>query len=132
MSRPNPCIELGPLDCSVSLTLCDLNLPDTPIVYASPGFYELTGYSASEIMGRNCRFLQNPPYGHHTAGSSRSSEGTEPITKMRRAIRATKEVQVEITNYKKNGKRFTNIVTILPLLPDADGHHYVVGLQAEA
>ncbi|KAL6897191.1 putative PAS-domain protein envoy [Trichoderma evansii] len=132
VSRPNPCIELGPLDCSVSLTLCDLSLPDIPIVYASPGFYELTGYSASETIGRNCRFLQNPPYGHLTGRSSRSLESTEPITKMRRAIRATKEVQVEIANYKKNGKRFTNIVTILPLLPDANGHHYVVGLQAEA
>ncbi|KAH8127195.1 hypothetical protein FP744_10007479 [Trichoderma asperellum] len=132
VSRPNPCIELGPLDCSVSLTLCDLNLPNTPIVYASPGFYELTGYSAPETLGRNCRFLQSPPYVHQTAGAGRVSESAEPITKMRRAIRANKEVRVEIVNYKRNGTRFINIVTIVPLLPDADGHHYVVGLQAEA
>ena len=31
-----------------------------PIVYASPGFYELTGYSKAEVLGRNCRFLQGP------------------------------------------------------------------------
>jgi PAS domain S-box-containing protein len=131
MSRPNPCIELGPLDCSVSLTLCDLSLPNIPIVYASPGFYELTGYSASETIGRNCRFLQNPPHANQTAGSRASLASAEPITKMRWAIQAHQEVRVEIANYKRNGKRFTNIVTILPLLPDADGHHYVVGLQAE-
>ena len=33
---------------------------DNPIVYASPGFVELTGYPLSEIIGRNCRFLQGP------------------------------------------------------------------------
>ena len=34
--------------------------PDNPIIYVSPGFERLTGYSASEILGRNCRFLQGP------------------------------------------------------------------------
>ncbi|PNP40836.1 hypothetical protein TGAMA5MH_07276 [Trichoderma gamsii] len=131
VSRPNPCIELGPLDCSVSLTLCDLSLPNLPIIYASPGFYELTGYSASETLGRNCRFLQYPPYANETTGLRVSSESAEPITKMRWAIQANQEVRVEIANYKRNGKRFTNIVTVIPLLPDADGHHYAVGLQAE-
>jgi hypothetical protein len=33
---------------------------DCPIVYASPGFLELTGYPVSEVLGRNCRFLQGP------------------------------------------------------------------------
>jgi PAS domain-containing protein len=33
---------------------------DNPIVYASPGFVELTGYPITEIIGRNCRFLQGP------------------------------------------------------------------------
>ncbi|EHK44161.1 uncharacterized protein TrAtP1_008657 [Trichoderma atroviride] len=131
VSRPNPGIELGPLDCSVSLTLCDLSLPNLPIIYASPGFYELTGYSASETLGRNCRFLQHPPYANQTAGSGVSSELAEPVTKMRWAIQAHQEVRVEVANYKRNGKRFTNIVTVIPLLPDADGHHYAVGLQAE-
>ena len=32
--------------------------PDNPIVYASPSFFELTGYSPAEVLGRNCRFLQ--------------------------------------------------------------------------
>ena len=32
--------------------------PDMPIVFASPQFYACTGYSAAEVLGRNCRFLQ--------------------------------------------------------------------------
>ncbi|KAL7951690.1 putative PAS domain protein envoy [Trichoderma barbatum] len=130
VARPNPCIDLGPLDCSVSLTLCDLSVPNAPIVYASPGFYELTGYSPQEIMGRNCRFLQNPPH-VQLEERARSSNSPEPVAKMRRAIRANQEVRVEVLNYKKNGSPFTNVVTILPLWADSTGHHYAVGFQAE-
>ncbi|UKZ50035.1 hypothetical protein TrVGV298_004290 [Trichoderma virens] len=130
VSRPNPCIDVGPLDCSVSLTLCDLSLPNAPIVYASPGFYELTGYSPSETMGRNCRFLQYPPHVQAPARAL-SSDVDEPIAMMRRAVNANQEVRVQVTNYKKNGTRFTNVVTILPLWADSNGHHYAVGFQAE-
>ena len=34
--------------------------PDNPIVHASPGFMELTGYDMHSILGHNCRFLQGP------------------------------------------------------------------------
>ena len=40
--------------------LSDPKLPDNPIVFASPGFYKLTGYTSKEVLGRNCRFLQGP------------------------------------------------------------------------
>ena len=33
------------------------------IVYANRGFELLTGYSASEVLGRNCEFLQGPADG---------------------------------------------------------------------
>ena len=33
---------------------------DCPIVYASPTFCHLTGYSEQEVFGRNCCFLQSP------------------------------------------------------------------------
>ncbi|PFH56403.1 hypothetical protein XA68_16553 [Ophiocordyceps unilateralis] len=58
ISRPSPQIELGAVDCSVALVVCDLDLPDAPIIYASDSFCDMTGYSKAEIIGRNCRFLQ--------------------------------------------------------------------------
>jgi PAS domain S-box-containing protein len=51
-------IELGPIDMTCSFLVSDLRLPDNPIVYVSPSFEQLTGYSTDEILGRNCRFLQ--------------------------------------------------------------------------
>lgn len=38
-----------------NFVICDPNLPDCPIVFASDGFIELTEYPRHEILGRNCR-----------------------------------------------------------------------------
>ena len=43
-----------------SFVIADPSLPDCPIVFASDGFLDFTGYTREEILGRNCRFLQGP------------------------------------------------------------------------
>lgn len=43
-----------------SFCVTDPQLPDNPIVYASDNFIQLTGYERSQVLGRNCRFLQGP------------------------------------------------------------------------
>ena len=53
-TRPNPKIELGPVDDSVSFVVVDATQDDFPVVYCSQNFYRLTGYRRDEIMGRNC------------------------------------------------------------------------------
>lgn len=62
---PACCAALRHVKCIPSATalqdcfvLSDPNLPDMPIVYASPAFLKMTGYSCTEVLGRNCRFLQ--------------------------------------------------------------------------
>lgn len=40
--------------------LTDPRLADHPIVLVSEGFIGVTGYPKSQIVGRNCRFLQGP------------------------------------------------------------------------
>ncbi|KAF7539857.1 hypothetical protein G7Z17_g12321 [Cylindrodendrum hubeiense] len=127
-SRPNPKISLGPVDSSVSLILCDLQQPDTPILYVTEAFSQLTGYSANEVIGRNCRFLQSPP-GKDRHAVSKSADKS-PIRRMRHAVRDYDEIQLRVTNYRKNGERFTNLVTIIPV-PHADGPRYSVGFQSE-
>src|SRR4051812_2002495 len=36
------------------------NLPGNPIIFVNEGFTRTTGYSADEVVGENCRFLQGP------------------------------------------------------------------------
>ncbi|CAN0506042.1 unnamed protein product, partial [Scytosiphon promiscuus] len=43
-----------------TFVITDASLPDNPIVFASGGFLELTRYKLTEVLGRNCRFLQGP------------------------------------------------------------------------
>lgn len=44
MSRPNPTIQLGPVDFACAFVIVDVRRHDCPIVYASPTFCHLTGY----------------------------------------------------------------------------------------
>lgn len=62
-TRPHPAIAIGAVDLECAFVVADRKGRggDTPIVYASQAFCDLTGYTASEVLGRNCRFLQAPP-----------------------------------------------------------------------
>jgi PAS domain-containing protein len=42
------------------ICISNATAPDHPIVYASVGFLELTGYDMHSILGHNCRILQGP------------------------------------------------------------------------
>lgn len=134
-ARPNPAIDLGPVDGSVSLVVCDLALADTPIVYASDAFLALTGYSMGEIRGRNCRFLQAPPgdkAGPWAAAGGGGEEVRPTQEAIREAIRANREHQTEILNFKKGGEPFVNILTVIPITwDDGADFRYSVGFQCQ-
>lgn len=130
MSRPNPKINIGPVDGSVALVICDLNLPDAPIIYASDAFCDLTGYTTSEVVGYNCRFLQTPP-ARGSKSSKAAKANAKAVQRLGHAVEAREEIQLSIINYKKTGQAFTNTLTIIPLEPDSSGCCYAVGLQVE-
>lgn len=83
--------------------LSDPKLPDNPIVFASPGFYKLTGYTSKEVLGRNCRFLQGP--------------ATDPkhVEVLKKAIAAGTDCTVCLLNYKADGTPFWNQLFVAAL-----------------
>ena len=87
-------------DVPAAVILCDRTLGGLPIVSCSAGMQRLTGYLAHEMIGWNCRMLQGP-------------ESEQPvIEKMIAAIRQGNAVEVSITNYRKDGRPFTNQVSL--------------------
>jgi PAS domain S-box-containing protein len=103
--------------CVNGVTLSDPDLPDNPIVYANAVFERMTGYSRDEILGRNCRFLQ---------GDDRDQP---ELAQIRAALAEKQPVQVTLRNYRKDGRRFYNRLSIRPLL-DPDGRPiYYLGVQ---
>ena len=130
MTRANPIIELGAIDASCALILCDLQQHDCPVVYANEPFVELTGYSEQEIIGRNCRFLQAPG-GKVKKSSTRKHIDNDTVKKMRNAVDGNTELAIEVANFKKNGQHFINLLAMIPICWDSAEPRYSVGFQAE-
>ncbi|MED6160931.1 Phototropin-1 [Stylosanthes scabra] len=76
---------------------------DYPILYASGGFFNMTGYTSKEVIGRNCRFLQGA--------------GTDPaeVAKIREALVRGTTYCGRLLNYKKDGTPFWNLLTVSPI-----------------
>ncbi|KAI0112436.1 vivid PAS protein VVD [Nemania sp. FL0031] len=128
--RPSPVVQLGPVDASCAIVVCDIEQPDYPVVYANEACAELTGYSQREMLGKNCRFMQAPG-GQVRQSSARKYVEKSTIKTMRRAIESNSEVTVEVTNFKKNGQKFTNVLTMIPVSWDTPAFRYYIGFLAE-
>ncbi|KAL6301100.1 hypothetical protein BKA93DRAFT_902463 [Sparassis latifolia] len=136
-NRPHPKVLLGPVDLTCSFVVVDVRRYDSPIVYASPTFFKLTGYDEHEVLGRNCRFLQSPD-GRLQRGEQRLHTAPEAVGLLKRCLVADKECQTSITNYKKGGAAFINLVTVIPIPggvnnapAEADDVAYHVGFQID-
>ena len=104
---------------SNGIVLVDARLPDLPVIYVNPAFEQITGYTAPEVIGRNCRFLQK----HETNQLA--------LDELRQALRAGKSANVVLRNYRKDGTAFWNELSISPIY-DAEGilTHFV-GIQTD-
>jgi PAS domain S-box-containing protein len=127
LSAASPPPQLGPTEASAvallaraakCFLLTDPALQGNPIVFASPAFYELTGYGPTEVIGRNCRFLQGP--------------GTDPaaVAAIRAALAAGTDVSVTLLNYRKDGTPFWNHLHVAPLRDGSGNITSYVGIQA--
>lgn len=131
-TRPQPKIQLGPVDMTCSFLVVDITRDDSPIIYASHTFTVLTGYPQSEILGRNCRFLQAPPGVAIEKGGSRPHTDMNSVSQMAQSVSQNRECQVTLVNYKRNGEAFVNCVSIIPIVSGGNEPvRYHVGFQVD-
>lgn len=108
---------LETVECGV--TIADPTVADTPLIYVNEAFTRLTGYDRSEVLGRNCRFMQ---------GGVPDAASTQAI---RHAIERGIDFTTVITNVRRNGETFQNRLQLRPIR-GADGQvSHVVGLQTD-
>ena len=101
------------------VTIADARLPDRPLIYVNEGFERVTGYSASEVLGRNCRFLQG--------------RLTDPaaVAEIRSAVADARECVVELINYRKDQTAFWNRLSITPVRDAAGEVTHYIGVQSD-
>ncbi|KAF7809176.1 putative LOV domain-containing protein [Senna tora] len=124
--------QLGPIDqsfnsrysCHVrealdelpdNFIITDPSLPGHPIVFASLGFLKMSGYSKHEVIGKNGRIFQGP-------GTCRRS-----VIEIREAIREERGIQINLLNYRKDGRPFWMLFHMSPVFNKHDGRvsHFV-------
>jgi len=101
------------------IVISDASSPEAPIVYVSPSFERLVGYSAAEIVGTNCRFIQGP-------GTDRDT-----VRQIAIALQSGQVFQGEILNYRKDGTPFWNLLRIAPIRDAAGKVTHYVGTQSD-
>jgi PAS domain S-box-containing protein len=89
------------------MVITDPQQDDNPIIFCNVAFQNLTGYGREEIIGRNCRFLQGPD-------TDRAA-----VARVRAAIEAGTDIDVDLLNYRKDGTAFWNALYLSPVRNNA-------------
>ncbi len=111
----NQILELMPH----GVIVIDARHPDLPVLYVNAGFEQLTGYSATEIVGKSCKNLRGFI--------------VEPATaaKLCTAVEQRQPVLVELPNYHEDGTAFWNALSIMPIADERGQIAYYLGLQTD-
>ncbi|KAL3902556.1 MAG: hypothetical protein SGPRY_012019 [Prymnesium sp.] len=103
-----------------AMAITDMTIPGLPMVWCNSQMVALTGYPIQYMQGRNCRFLQG--------------KETEPkmVRNMVSGIRSAKLTTVRVTNYRKDGSSFVNVLTLHPVHDSTEEYRYSIGLLSDA
>lgn len=91
--------------------LVDAKTDSYPVICATKGFYEFTGYAPVDVLGKTSIFL-------HGMGSDKST-----LAAIGDAMHDGEAKSASILNYKKDGTPFFNYVSVRPVR-DAEGSLY--------
>ncbi|KAF3887169.1 MULTISPECIES: PAS domain S-box protein [Nostocales] len=104
---------------SNGIVITDVTVPNSPIIYANKAYEKITGYSVEEVLGKNCRFLQN-------------GDTNQPgLIELRNAIIQGKGCTVVLRNYRKDGSLFWNELSISPVHDSSGNLTHYIGIQTD-
>ena len=106
-------------NATFGVSIADMRRDDYPLIYVNEAFSKITGYPKDKAAGFNCRFLRGPD--------------TDPNTtaEIARAIREGRSFTCELVNYRLNGERFWNRLTIYPFGGKPGKPDFYVGNQVD-
>lgn len=99
------------------LVICDISLPDQPLVFVNTAFEKMTGYLQEEVIGKNCRILQ------------RADTLQDEISRIKDAVSRGIFYSGTVRNYTKDGMMFWNKLSLYPYIEvDRPVCHFYIGI----
>jgi len=99
------------------LVIADARADDMPIVYVNPAFEKITGYNTKEMLGQNCRFLND------------KTTDRSQLDLLKKALAQGKPITLILHNKRKDGTYFWNELYISPVMNDQGSLTHFVGIQ---
>uniref|UniRef100_A0A6C0B6P1 PAC domain-containing protein n=1 Tax=viral metagenome TaxID=1070528 RepID=A0A6C0B6P1_9ZZZZ len=93
-----------------------------PLIYVNKQFEKTTEYDRKDILGKNCKFLQP---------SIPIMEEEIQYRLLKSSTQLGLVASIIITNIKKSGKPFYNLVTLNPIKDKHGNYIYMIGIQME-
>jgi PAS domain S-box-containing protein len=107
-------------DSIIGISIADMRQHDAPLIYVNNAFTAITGYSRDLAIGYNCRFLQGP-----------DTDALE-LQRLREAIKLGTAYTGDLLNYRLDGTRFWNRLTLYPIRGgESDRPDYYVANQVD-
>ncbi|MDZ8035815.1 MAG: PAS domain S-box protein [Nostoc sp. DedSLP04] len=104
---------------SNGIMIADAKIAYNPIIYVNPAFEQITGYSVTDVIGQNCRFLQ------------RTDTQQPALNELRSSIQAGRSCKVVLRNYRKDDTLFWNELSISPIHDDNGELSHFIGIQRD-
>ncbi len=104
---------------SSGFAIADAKTGGHPLVFVNKAFEALSGYSSEEVLGQNCRFLNDE----------------DPASEIRADLRETVRVNgtgtFVLRNKRKDGEPFWNELSLFPVVGPDDTAEYLVATQTD-
>ena len=104
---------------SAGFAIADATGPDRPLVYVNAAFERLSGYSAAEVLGQNCRFLSAEP------------KNAAERVRLRAAVKNASQGTFLLRNRRKSGAEFWNELTLFPVRDSTGTVRNLVATQSD-
>ncbi len=102
------------------VTIADMTSPDQPLVFVNAAFERLAGYPDTDLLGRNCRFLQGPD-------TDRAA-----LTRIRAALVDGQECHETMLNYRGPARvPWWNEIVLSPVRDESGRVVHFIGVQSD-
>jgi PAS domain S-box-containing protein len=99
--------------------IADAKHSSYPVIYVNSAFEQITGYKATDVIGRNCRFLQG------------TDVKQSAIAELKSALETGNSCKVTLRNYRQDGSLFWNQLNISPIYDEYGNVSHFIGIQTD-